>query len=356
MISPKFIAFFLLAAASSSLSQFLAAAPSISSVIKNEASPDRLIISGSGFTDKDRAAPVFFFDFENGLKTQSPLSRIVDLKQANGTLTSETSPTGEGFVLKYRVVDDYRSIAIPQLEITPPPDRLYVYFHRRYDFSISDSSNWGPNGLNLKVNRFWGVDGNNIYIGYQGKEGTNSARIFPEFTATGGATWVGSKLEQVKDRWNQQEIIYKVSDVDNNNGNFTVIRNGDVASSENYRMRTNSRPSKYSQFYFDQISNGVNESKNLHIFYDNIYIDTSFHRVFISDSSTFSDSKLKLIQVPTKWSNNEIEISLNTGNIPESAAYIYVVDSEGQANSQGVRICIEDCVSPPKPPTSINVD
>ncbi|MCK2147771.1 MULTISPECIES: hypothetical protein [Marinobacter] len=348
--------FFMSVAVPLAFSQLAIASPSISSVLRDESTPGKLIINGSGFTDKEKPGPVFFFDFENNLLTQSSLSTIKDIKEVNGTLTTETSPTGEGSVLKYRVVNDYRSKAIPGLEITPAPDRLYVYFHRKYDFSISDSSNWGPNGLNLKVNRFWGEDGNNIYIGYQGKEGNNSGRIFPEYTATGGATWVGSELAQLKDKWSQEEIIYQASDLDKKNGLFDVYRDGNVVSSNTYRMRTNSRSSKYNEIWFDQISNGVNESQNLNIFYDNIYIDTSFHRVFISPSSTFNDAKSKIIQVPTYWTDNTIEVVFNAAGIPESEAYIYVVDSEGRANSAGIKICDKDCISRPKPPTSLQVN
>lgn len=339
-----------------SVSPLLMATPNISSVVRISGTPDRLVISGSNFTDKSVASPLFHFDFENDSVSQTNYSTSTKEIRTNGTLTSETSPTNEGYVLRYRVVDDYRAIAIPKLEMTPPPDRLYVYFHRRYNFSIDDPETWGPRGLNLKVNRFWGQDGNNIYIGYQGSEGTRSGRIFAEYTASGGATWTGSNLPQVKDTWNQNEIIYQASDIDRENGRFDVIRNGNVASSALHRMRTSSRPSKYSEFYFDQISNGVNDSKNLYIYYDNIYIDNVFNRVFLSDSDNFSDAKTKLIQVPTEWRNDKIEVILNTGNFKENEAFIYIVDTNGVANEKGFKICDSDCPVPPSPPESIRAD
>ncbi|WP_417868080.1 hypothetical protein [Xanthomarina gelatinilytica] len=108
-------------------------------------------------------------------------------------------------------------------------------------------------------------------------------------------------------------------------------------------MRTNDRPGKYNQFYFDQISNGVNASKGMNIYYDNIYVDNSFHRVYVSESATYNSANKRLIQVPTMWDDNRIEVDLNTGGASVDSLYVYVVDSNGNANENGARICQSNC-------------
>lgn len=323
------------------------ATPNITGVSQIADSPPTLLVTGSGFTEKNRGAPLYFFDFENGEKIQSKLSFITNPLVTNGTLTTQTTPTGEGSALKYRISDDYRDVAIPKIEISPSPEKIYVYFHRRYDFSIGDSSTWGSSGFNLKVNRFWGKDGNNIYLGYQGKEGANSARIYAEYTAEGGSVWPGGALGQVKNQWSQEEIIYTASNINVKNGKFDFIRDGVLPYSRTWRMRTSDRQSMYNEIYFDQISNGANTSQNLNIYYDNIYIDDSHHRIYVSESPTFSDAKKRLIQVPITWNNNSIQFTFNPGKSSVDSLYVYIADKDGIINETGARICQNNCPNTP---------
>ncbi|WP_417536860.1 hypothetical protein [Methylophaga sp.] len=320
-----------------------AGAPSISDVNQVTTPQPKLIISGSGFTSKPRPQPLYFFDFEDGTKSQSPRSFISSPLNATGTITRQTTPFSSGHSLRYTITDDHSATVLPRIELDQAPDELYVYYHRRYDFSIADSSTWGPNGLNLKPNRFWSRDGNNIVLGYQGKEGVNSGRMIAEYTGTGGTLWLSRSLPQIKDEWIQEEIIYKAGDVNVQNGTFDIIRNGVLPYQRKWRMRTNDRPGKYNQFYFDQISNGVNASKGMNIYYDNIYVDNSFHRVYVSESATYNSANKRLIQVPTMWDDNRIEVDLNTGGASVDSLYVYVVDSNGNANENGARICQSNC-------------
>ncbi|WP_162628792.1 hypothetical protein [Marinobacter bohaiensis] len=331
------------------------AAPQISSVTqKTDGGESQLVISGSGFGNKPHPRPLYYFDFEDNSREQnSSFSMTSESLSTDGELVSETTPFGSGNVLRFTIRQSSSAVAIPRIEFDS--DQLYVYFNRRYSFSIDDSSTWGSIGFNLKTNRLWGDSGNNIYIGYQGKEGTSSGRIYPEYTAEGGATWVGSDLAQLEDQWTQEEIVYQASDVGEQNGRFDIIRNGNSVHDSNFRMRTSSYPDRYSQLYFDQISNGTNANQTLYIYYDNIYVDDSFHRVYLSDASSFSDAKNRIIQIPTDWSDSNVVVNINPGDFDLSSAYVYVVDGNGDANSNGVRVCADDCPSPPNPPARIDI-
>lgn len=348
--------FFLVAAVGLNASAF--AAPKITTVTlekNSDTGTPQLVISGSGFTSKKHAKPLHYFDFENqqlgsNLQASHSNSSII----TNGVITDETTPTKSGSSMRFKVEQDPSEIAIPEINFSS--DQLYVYFHRRYNFSIGDSGTWGNSGFNLKTNRLWSRTKNNIYIGYQGKEGNKSGRIYPEYTADGGSVWTGSRLPQLENRWAQEEIIYQAGDIGVKNGRFDLIRDGVPAHSAVFRMRTSSYPEPYSQLVFDQISNGVAEDRALYIYYDNIYIDDSFHRVYVSEGPTFSEAGLRLIQVPTEWNDNKISVDFSPGSSSVSNLFVYVVDSNGNANQSGVKVCQQGCLSPPSPPPVVGVD
>jgi hypothetical protein len=85
---------------------------------------------------------------------------------------------------------------------------------------------------------------------------------------------------------------------------------------------------------------------------DDIYIDDTYARVFLGDSINFSGCNKKEMQIPTAWSGNLISISPHLGVFQgKPEAFLYVVDANGQANSQGLRVnlFIEDRLPPAFP-------
>jgi len=101
---------------------------------------------------------------------------------------------------------------------------------------------------------------------------------------------------------------------------------------------------------------GTNGSYN----FDDVFIDFTLARVEISDSPTWSGARRKEVQIPVQWSNNSIDIRINTGTFSTGqAAYLYVVDASGKINEQGYPITIGKVSahsnSSPNPPTSVSV-
>jgi len=88
---------------------------------------------------------------------------------------------------------------------------------------------------------------------------------------------------------------------------------------------------------------------------DDIYLDYRFSRVLIGDKPNFNDLKSYKLQVPVEWSDNEILVKpgRNGTNFME-AAYLYVVNEEGQVNERGFPLC-ESCGSAPAAPASVEV-
>lgn len=88
---------------------------------------------------------------------------------------------------------------------------------------------------------------------------------------------------------------------------------------------------------------------------DDIYMDHRFSRVLIGDKPNFSDLKSYKLQVPVEWSDNQILVKPGrNGTDFTEAAYLYVVNEDGQVNERGFPLC-ESCGSAPNPPPSVQV-
>lgn len=75
------------------------------------------------------------------------------------------------------------------------------------------------------------------------------------------------------------------------------------------------------------------------IYFDDIYLDTTRARVEICDAATRASSTRCEIQIPTGWSASEITVQVNQGAFPAgSAAFLYVINAQGNSNSSGLQI------------------
>ncbi|MEI6704877.1 MAG: hypothetical protein WCL71_15295, partial [Deltaproteobacteria bacterium] len=84
------------------------------------------------------------------------------------------------------------------------------------------------------------------------------------------------------------------------------------------------------------------------IYYDDIYIDNTQSRVMICDASSWSTRTQCEVQIPVTWADNSITFTLNTGRFTlGQVVYIYVIDSNGVANTAGYN-CKLGAPLPPK--------
>jgi hypothetical protein len=99
-------------------------------------------------------------------------------------------------------------------------------------------------------------------------------------------------------------------------------------------------------FRFGQVS-GENYSGGS-ILLTEVYVDNTQAHVFLSDKSTMPANWLATdmeshdeVQVCSNWSNSSITCTLNQGTfIAGDDAYVYVVDADGDVNTQGFHITI----------------
>jgi hypothetical protein len=75
--------------------------------------------------------------------------------------------------------------------------------------------------------------------------------------------------------------------------------------------------------------------------FDDIYVSHTRARVEIGNASTWASSTHREIQIPKNWSSSSITIAVNVGSFATgTTAYLYVVDSSGNVNTQGYPIVI----------------
>lgn len=95
--------------------------------------------------------------------------------------------------------------------------------------------------------------------------------------------------------------------------------------------------------------------------YDDIYVDFTQARVEIGDASTWSNTRKKEVQIPTSWSDSAISVRVNSGEFTSGqTAYLYVVDSNGAVNNQGIPVKIGGRAGPapvvPEAPKNVTVE
>lgn len=85
------------------------------------------------------------------------------------------------------------------------------------------------------------------------------------------------------------------------------------------------------------------------------YIDITQQRVEIGNASSWSSCTHREIQIPSAWSDDSITITGNQGSFAVgNTAYLYVVDANGNVNSQGYGIII-GADTRPAPPKNLRI-
>lgn len=95
---------------------------------------------------------------------------------------------------------------------------------------------------------------------------------------------------------------------------------------------------------------------DLTLYMDDLYVDTSQSRVELGDSPEWDSCTHREIQIPVAWSDSSVMVIFNQGSFNAGdTAYIYIVDDDGNVNSNGYSITIGDSSgsNPPAAPTGL---
>ncbi len=185
-----------------------------------------------------------------------------------------------------------------------------------------------------------------MHLNAQGAE-NSKFRITPE--GTDGTTWSGQFtnqiLYQLPKEWKVEELQYQTSGISVKDGIFNFYQKGILGTDNKFTNRkpdevdsngkTISFSRRYNSIVQSQVSHNVQPGSVM--YYDQLYVDDTWHRVVISKGSTWASRENVEIQIPAEWSDNQIVINTNLAglNITETPLYLYIVDKNGVANENG---------------------
>jgi hypothetical protein len=95
------------------------------------------------------------------------------------------------------------------------------------------------------------------------------------------------------------------------------------------------------------LANGGTEAITL---WDDIYLDNTWARVEMGDNADYDSCTHREIQIPSAWSDTSITVTVNQGSFMNGGtAYLFVVDADGNVNTNGHPVVIggeEDIIAP----------
>jgi len=317
-----------------------------------------LQITGQLFGTKPQASPRYWADFESGVDPSDlGLSQVWD--EIHGEITGENARTRSASAFRSDVSSS--SGGNGPVVKNMNSDNWYIFLKRRYAFEIE--ANQGPVGFNLKIIRMWPEVisgelpyGNNIHIGYQGSEEAGNGRVTNERTSVSGTLWFRYVAPFIANKWHTEEIIYRSSQIDEQDGTFNWLRNGlPVWTDRLWQMRIAERPNRYDILLFDQVANGTGPGP-LWVYYDDIYMDDTWARVMLCDISLWSMCVNKEIQIPVSWNSSQLSFVVNLGGFDTvtQSLFLYVVTSEGDVNQKGY--LVQRCARCPESPAQLEAN
>ena len=195
------------------------------------------------------------------------------------------------------------------------------------------------------------------YLGYgeQGVDGSGRNAL-QDIESLGNNTLWGSNITQLQE-WVRLEFYIAQSDPNTFNGTYQFWLQRPGVSASLILNGDGDRKTRATAIGYDELnimpyarlsgSQGAAQTESLT---DDIYIDSTLARVELCDGSTWANKTFCEIQLPTTWSDTSITATVNPGAFTAAqTAYIYVVDANGDVNTNGYAVTIGsgDPVDPP---------
>lgn len=312
------------------------AAPNISGVTGTVTNGQSITISGSSFGTKSPAAPLVWDTFESGTVGTAVQSTSATVGTWDSGLGSDnvfySNATGYGEsarAARHPFDSSHWNSSLSKNGTFPV---LYIDFKRYYPSSNGNPSNYKPyrmygNGDTMELYKGYGC-GYQVHTVLDG--GYNST------------DWSGRTIST--NTWQHYQLIYKASTPNAADGTIISLIDGATNGHNSTAIKTRSVSAHLDQIrighYFDTGSrDGCSPASNSTLYTDNVYIDTTWSRVELCSGSTWERKGNCEIQPPTAWSTTSATVTLNQGAFSgSSTAYLYVVDSAGDANSLGYAV------------------
>jgi len=337
-------------------------APAVTSVTGNLSHGQSVTISGSGFGSHANYNNVSgawkggsflnfrFKDFEDGQLNSNgffPYKAGANWSPASGSLgVLSGGPANSTKYMRRAYVDD--ELGGLSATMSGAGNQVYTTFK----FMLAPNTQSG---------KFWRIYGdapqNNVYLS-TGCSGV-TIRGASECTATScaaKATQWGSGPALTEGQWHRVELL-----ADASTNTFSAAVDGIAAWTASSWLNTSLQANGHTLDFPNMIDSSSRDpscpatgSYN----YDDIFVDFTRARVELADASSWSAARKKEVQVPVTWTSNSISIRVNAGTFSTGqTAYLYVIDSSGAVNSQGLPVRIGAAgVVQPEPPTDIQAN
>jgi hypothetical protein len=108
--------------------------------------------------------------------------------------------------------------------------------------------------------------------------------------------------------------------------------------------------------FYDSWSPSDASVANMYAYYTDLYVDTSWSRIELGNAATYAACTHREMLMPTAWSASSISAKVNQGSFASAqAAYVYVIDANGNVNANGFKVTIGGAATAPRPPTNVRI-
>jgi hypothetical protein len=338
------------------------AAPTVGGVSGTLSTGQTVTISGSGFGSKSSASPVLWDNFEGGAAgngTQGAPATIgkwdTGAGSENVSYSNQVAHTGKQSA-DGNFVTNYNASLAKNMTFS----RLYMDFWMLVKYNSIKSRNFKPW-------RLYG-DNDNYQLDYVWLCNSNLMNRVQANTGLGLGDYGGPAYSN--GQWMHIQLSYQQSSPGQTNGAVHHFINSVVAGLDSNSVETETASASFDQIrighYWDSNSDDVCPSNSgAHIYVDDAYIDTSWSRVEIGNSSSYTAATHREIQVAKTWADGSVTVNFNPGSFTSgSAAWLFVIDANGNT-SAGKQITIGNtstgggttppAASAPNPPTDLVV-
>lgn len=369
-----------LAALFISSTNFAFAAPSISGISGSFINEQSVTINGGGFGTKSTAAPIKFDNFENGsngtnlYQTDSSWVRYLGGSDT-GVIYSNTEAHSGSLSVYNPVQPDNNGDFSTNYYTFPATDEVwYSYWWRTANLAgLTDYNNtklgrignyalddnpYSGAGTTSLTTYMWADDQPPNYVG--------SPYLAYWIDGSGENLVPGNGLHIEFNQWNRIDCHKKLSSPGGTaNGTVECWSMSENNTSSPFYLGSTTlvnRPSGQTWQQDCVLLGAMDGAENQHdyqIYIDDVYVDNTQSRVEICDTDTWINRNHCEIQSADSWNSTATAIRVNQGSFADgSSQYLYVVDSNGDANPNGYMIMFgngSSDITPPASPSGLSV-
>jgi len=296
-------------------------------------------ITGVDFSTKSPAAPVVFADFEDGTVNPTSLGIITAWNANDGPLISTT--TKQLINSSHSILGTWVSPSTSfsfQLKHISTFSFIYSFGRRYHEADLTG---------NQKVWRLHRADGGGTWVVSSSGDG-----VFLNEDCSGNQLNQFQDIQSKIDEGNfyTEEHIWS-------HGSYTgadwIVANGywnylvDGFSVQKSTSGDNCDSQSTEIRVWDNFSN-VGVVDGAHLWMDDLYVDSTWSRVFISTVSTWTENGTggrREIQIPNAWSDTEVQVYFRQGEAQaDETWYMFVCDHTNSCNSNGFEITIGESI------------